>query len=179
VLRNNRSLSSSNNLSYSPLIWVEFNLWFLKITPIFVYQYNAHAVLLGSWSDHRSWILKWQANLGNKQSKSQELENIFWSWTWNYFGIIYWIKMMKLGQMIIIIGQSDCQDVGHRFGKLLRVKSKENSFKKLKWYTYPWWWMIRWAIFSWTAMDPKDLVDGIAIKQMTNLVLDPSWCIIN
>ena len=87
---------------------------------------------------------------------------------------------MKLGQMIIIIGQSDCQDVGHRFGKLLRVKSKENSFKKLKWYTYPaWWWMIRWAIFSWTAMDPKDLVDGIAIKQMTNLVLDPSWCIIN
>ena len=38
--------------------------------------------------------------------------------------------------------------------------------------------MIRWAIFSWTAMDPKDLVDGIAIKQMTNLVLDPSWCII-
>jgi hypothetical protein len=40
--------------------------------------------------------------------------------------------MMKLGQMIIIIGQSDCQDVGHRFGKLLRVKSKENSFKKLE-----------------------------------------------
>jgi len=45
---------------------------------------------------------------------------------------INWIKMMKLGQMIIIIGQSDCQDVGHRFGKLLRVKSKENSFKKLE-----------------------------------------------
>jgi hypothetical protein len=51
---------------------------------------------------------------------------------------INWIKMKKLGQMIIIIGQSDCQDVGHRFGKLLRVKSKENSFKKLELiYTNP------------------------------------------
>jgi hypothetical protein len=132
VLRNNRSLSSSNNLSYSPLIWVEFNLWFLKITPIFVYQYNAHAVLLGSWSDHHGfWNDKqiWETN--NQRVKNLRI-NIFWSWTWNYFGIIYWIKMMKLGQMIIIIGQSDCQDVGHRFGKLLRVKSKENSFKKLE-----------------------------------------------
>jgi len=132
VLRNNRSLSSSNNLSYSPLIWVEFNLWFLKITPIFVYQYNAHAVLLGSWSDHHGfWNDKqiWETN--NQRVKNLRISSD------HGLGIILelyinWIKMMKLGQMIIIIGQSDCQDVGHRFGKLLRVKSKENSFKKLE-----------------------------------------------